>query len=62
MSHNNSYPILRRSPYHNRSYHIFSLGVIFRAWCLMRAVATLRKQLNNETLNNKSSHSETHLS
>ena len=31
----------------------------------MKAVATLRKQLNNEkleTLNNKSSHSETHLS
>ena len=32
--------------YHNRSYH--TLGVNFRGWCLMKAVATLKKQLNNE--------------
>ena len=38
----NSYPIL---PQQELPY---TLGVNFRGWCLMKAVATLRKQLNNE--------------
>ena len=42
MSHNNSYV-------GHRSYHtVYTLGVNFRGWCLMKAVAALRKQLNNE--------------
>ena len=47
--------MMSKVTYHNRSYP--TLGVNFRGWCLMKAVATLRKL---ETLNNKSSHSETH--
>ena len=46
MSHNNSYPILRRSPTTTGATILW--GVNFRGLCLMKAVATLRKQLNNE--------------
>ena len=45
MSHSNSYAILR-SPTTTGATTLW--GVNFRGWCLMKAVATLRKQLNNE--------------
>ena len=47
MFHNNSYPVLRRSPTATGAT-IRTLGVNFRGWRLMKVVATLRKQLNNE--------------